>query len=133
VPSTGGSLCLIEHKTHAVTLIWRDDAETPAVSATPAVIRAGVPGWPDGAPGHPPPRGATLDRSKRYAAYLLDHGLQSLLPRTVTGEPASLAAQLTECNIEFEREDPSADWVSFYARRLVADEVEPHTDTDPGW
>ena len=78
------------------------------------------------------PRGATLDRPERYAAYLLDHGLQSLLPRTVTGDPASLAAQLRECNIEFERGDPSADWLSFYARRLVADEAEPHTDTNPG-
>jgi hypothetical protein len=79
------------------------------------------------------PRSATLDRPERYAAYLLDHGLQSLLPQTVTGDHASLAAQLTQCNIEFERADPSADWVSFYARQLVADEVEPHTDTDPGW
>ena len=59
-----------------------------------------------------------------YAAYLLEHGLRDRLPRTVTGDPDSLAARLSELDTAFQRDEPSGDWCRFYAQRLVASERE---------
>src|SRR5829696_6651748 len=61
-----------------------------------------------------------------YAAYLLEQGLRERLPRTVTGDPDSLATRLAELDAAFARDDPSGDWCSFYAKRLVASERDAH-------
>lgn len=61
-----------------------------------------------------------------YAAYLLEQGLHDRLPRTVTSDPDSLAARLTELESAFQRDDPSGDWCRFYAKRLVASERAAH-------
>ena len=57
-----------------------------------------------------------------YAVYLLELGLRELLPRTVTGEPDDLAAQLVALHAAFQRDDPRGDWVRFFAERLAASE-----------
>jgi hypothetical protein len=57
-----------------------------------------------------------------YAAYLLEQGLRDRLPRTISGDPDSLATRLEELDAAFGRDDPSGDWCSFYAERLVASE-----------
>jgi hypothetical protein len=57
-----------------------------------------------------------------YAAYLLEQGLRDRLPRTVSGDPNTLANRLMELDVEFQRADPSGDWCRFYAKRLVTSE-----------
>jgi hypothetical protein len=57
-----------------------------------------------------------------HAKYLLEHGLRDQLPRTVSGDPDALAERLLDLHTAFQRDDPSGDWVRFYAERLVAGE-----------
>src|SRR5829696_6380558 len=42
-----------------------------------------------------------------YAAYLLEQGLRDRLPRTISGDPDSLATRLEELDAAFGRDDPS--------------------------
>lgn len=58
------------------------------------------------------------DWPRWYAEYLLPK-LAGLLPAPLT--VAELAARLQQLEDERARLDPSADWATFYAKRLLAD------------
>lgn len=55
-----------------------------------------------------------------YAAYLLDHGLEELLPGAVDIEIGDLAALLGRYDAHYRREQPDWPWPDAYAQRLVA-------------
>jgi alkanesulfonate monooxygenase SsuD/methylene tetrahydromethanopterin reductase-like flavin-dependent oxidoreductase (luciferase family) len=57
-----------------------------------------------------------------YAAYLLEMGLRDLLPRSVTGDPDTVAERLKELHAALQDDDPREDWVRFFAKRLAASE-----------
>ena len=67
-------------------------------------------------------RGVDEEWPAWYATYLLDLGLRDLLPKSVTGDPDTLAARLQDLHAAFQRDDPSGDWHRFCAERFVASE-----------
>ena len=60
------------------------------------------------------------DWPRWYAAYLLDHGLSSILPGTIDMEVDDLASSLARYAADYERENPNWPWPEAYAQRLVA-------------
>lgn len=52
-----------------------------------------------------------------YARYLVEHGVEAFLDRTVTVE--EMARLLADCDAAYKRENPATSWPEFYARRLL--------------
>ena len=55
-----------------------------------------------------------------YAAYLLEHGLEELLPDASGIEMRDLATLLGRYDEEYRREQPAWPWPDAYAQKLVA-------------
>ena len=55
-----------------------------------------------------------------YAAYLLDHGLEDLLPDAGDMEMNDLATLLERYDADYRREQPAWPWPEAYAQQLVA-------------
>lgn len=55
-----------------------------------------------------------------YAAYLLDHGLEDLLPDASDLEIGDLATRLGRYAADYEHEQPAWPWPDAYAQKLVA-------------
>jgi len=53
-----------------------------------------------------------------YASHLLQHGLSTILDRSVTTE--ELSRLLTQCDENYKRERPSQNWPDYYAERIIA-------------